>query len=1312
MVTETKASTDKGAPASALRSVGQWARIVAIVLSSLGLAFGGWLLATSQVVVGDAHQRNWQDLEVLTDAMESWPRALALMAPAGYDKLNLKRAPHPDIGQFSFEYAPCASLAKDHDRFFLPGVVADEGDRLQVIGALDGQARAGTCFATAIELDRLLPLDRQAPGFAALLIVTPDAKVIEQVGKPRLPVTTLGPLVPVVAFARSTVAVASNSEKAGAVVETTTLGSNPGVVKITIADVDYMAYVRPFTLRGPAAACSNKPDGAKPDSAKPDGAKPSGTSNVQTVAHGPSIDQPCQFYAVGLMPSDRLRHAWLSPPTVLLGGFGLTLLFLVALLPLARLLLIGSAEYASRPQVIALFFGLHAAVAVAMLAVLFTFDLASEREGAHAEAVRSARDLAAGTQIELLKFVRDSIECRNRPKSAPDLHFAEFHFAGNFDSEGKLIPATGASCGATAIPNNTNVSARAYFQDLTRAPLHSITPSRTDYALGAIRGQADGLDQVAIAIAPKPESDPGTFVISTILRSLQRPVLPLPERFMVVDTSQPALPVLFHSVTARAGVEALASQVSRPGEIGAALASLTGGDATFTADYEGRNTMFVARRVGQTHWALLIFYATDDIDVTAGWSAARALSSWASLFVPLMLVGFAFVLVRKGWLRRLWPFEAARHLYREATWNLVVVGMLIGLLAFTRPPFGVLALVVLFVLTVVAGRFAAILRQPPDCDALTVATERHYQHFILATLFCISAAPMAVIWGDAHAFSTERVDAARLAGFKNALAEQDAAQRATAIATNGKFMPQPRSSFHLAPGSWRPPSPSSTFSARIWRQQGGVASDGATHCIDPQHLYFQFCWKPTTDKTVDVDSLGVEPHGLTWPSRLGAATLMLLVALLGGVIWVAVQLGFLSLTGFGTPLGAVSWPKLTIGGESNTAARKLALARTSVLVAPQRVVRDAVEAPADAYVVNLADQLLGKSDQTIAHDVAAGETQLVDENAPPSVAAAPHKKARQVFSGLELILRDPVRRRVALDHLETAVSDLGKTGKPEKLVVIAEMSPLERIIDAYESQDELDEQGSRAREQWRWARLFQSFTTFSFDPIDKVNPKELHERWPDPDHPCRILAEELRWLPGQVIDGAIANSTKMKAEPDLYPHDGDTYREHYSKNIIDWASSIQPATGAAAIDYLRSNLIEHYEQCWLSSSLAERVVLDAIARDGFVNMRKAIALQSLVRRGLVVLDPAPRLMNFSFALFIRQVERPETIQKWRDKQPRSTWSLAQVPLAIVFPAVLVAFVVAAVESGQQLNELVPLLAAGAPTLLGMILRSGRGSTGS
>lgn len=54
-------------------------------------------------------------------------------------------------------------------------------------------------------------------------------------------------------------------------------------------------------------------------------------------------------------------------------------------------------------------------------------------------------------------------------------------------------------------------------------------------------------------------------------------------------------------------------------------------------------------------------------------------------------------------------------------------------------------------------------------------------------------------------------------------------------------------------------------------------------------------------------------------------------------------------------------------------------------------------------------------------------------------------------------------------------------------------------------------------------------------------------------------------------------------------------------------------------------------------------------------MESALAMRSLVRRGLVRLEPVPRLMNDSFAAFVRQAERPQAIARWKQEVRRSRW---------------------------------------------------------
>jgi hypothetical protein len=416
----------------------------------------------------------------------------------------------------------------------------------------------------------------------------------------------------------------------------------------------------------------------------------------------------------------------------------------------------------------------------------------------------------------------------------------------------------------------------------------------------------------------------------------------------------------------------------------------------------------------------------------------------------------------------------------------------------------------------------------------------------------------------------------------------------------------------------------------------------------------------------------VAERGHATPANLPEISVILLIALLlGGLIYGVVHFGIRALTRFGLPPGAVIWPK-----------PELPLPDRSLLIAPQQAVRGWISDRDKALVVNIGEVLLRAPDETFTSSDGSGRRLLPAWNALKS-------EPRLVVCGLELVLRDPKRRLVALDYLERAATTVSRVGSAEQaaLVVIAEMSPLERILDAFDLSNE--------REDLRWPRLFQDFTTFTFEPVDKVFEVQLKKL----KSPHRVLARELRWLPESVIDAALGG------HPSNIRLDPEECREHYSPKIIDWALAADPLTAAAAVNYARANLIEHYEHCWAASSLAERVILDALARGAFVNMRKAVALQSLVRRGLVVMDPAPRLMNRSFALYIRQAERPATLAKWRKEQPRSAWALARLPLMILLPVLVIGMAMAASESGQEVTALVSVLAAGLPTLLGALFRN-------
>lgn len=1298
-------------PSTTLSRIGQGARVAGIALVSLGLAFGGWLLITSQLVVSSAHQRNWQGLAVIANALESWPRDLTVSAERQFSiaKQDAKgeKSAATDLGEVIFHYSACPKDAGSA-AFFEPGQRPEETTRFIISRALNDDKK--DCFRAAVPLDRVVALDRTASGFSNVLIVAPDASVIEQVGDASLPVTKLSDLAPVLRFAKDAVVAIDKTSSAGisaansnaGKLDTSPLDSNAGVSTIRIADVSYFAYVRPFTLSGEGQTCPGPADTKAPQT---------GTT-LPSASPPPNAKRPCTLYAVGLMPTQALREAWFKPPPSAFTAFGLALLLVLALLPLLRLVLIGGNESVSRLHVIAIVFGVQAAVAIATLACLFAYETSGERKGAADEARMAVQSLAAGTGEEMRHALDQVRTCRPVEQSAGGTGSREagpIEKAGIFQKEpGEKagIKPDDMSCGAS-MPSSTDVGARRYFLAVGRAG--SMMLDGRPYVVDQVRSQLDGRRQTVIAMRTKQ----GVLVTTTTLRSLISPILPNPQQFLVVDGGDPALPVLFHSQPERAGVENFVDHGRvRPDIVQAVMElALQHGNpepVTFTTTYDGRDTHFSATRIPGTRWVVMVYHRFDEIDAIAARTTFWALAAWASIALVLALLGVgALLALRRPW-RRLWPFEAASKTYRCATWWMLG-GAVVEIVPAAIGWHYAVPLAILVSVPLVVGCCVKLLGISPTDAPLTVPTERRYRYLVLATLACASMAPMIALWSDARAFNRDTVDAERVEAVRKSVTQWIDQQQVLQASTSPK---------DPAGGAWpgvrirgeiELPAAHQSFIGTLFKVATGFRPEPAAACRAQGLDGIWSCWhsrdwaRAHASSDNGLEAIGVRPHAMpSEPSGLAWLGLFLLAVALAMLVRCAVYYGLWSLTGFGIPLNSVKWPSLVLGTPTPPDAKGLPLTRRTLLVAPQQIVRDAVST-GTSISFNFAGLLPLSNDRLTA---------VIGDDGQPTIGPKWCKMGyslpRLVVCGLELVIRDQARRRAALSYLESAVAALSGPGAClAQVIVIAEMSPLERILDAYEAPGTADTAAVAAREDLRWARLFQDFTTFSFAPIDKISSARLEREFGSARSPARLLVEELRWLPGNVIDGAIANEKAIRARGAVYPLPACRYRAFYTRKVITWARSVGPCTEAAAIDYLRSNLIEHYQQCWASSSLAERVVLDAIARGCYVNMRKAVALQSLVRRGLVILDPAPRLMSRSFALFIRQAERPDTLENWRAGQPRSAWALARLPIAVLLPAAVILFAIAAVESGQDLAALIPLLAAGAPALLGLVFRGGR-----
>ena len=382
------------------------------------------------------------------------------------------------------------------------------------------------------------------------------------------------------------------------------------------------------------------------------------------------------------------------------------------------------------------------------------------------------------------------------------------------------------------------------------------------------------------------------------------------------------------------------------------------------------------------------------------------------------------------------------------------------------------------------------------------------------------------------------------------------------------------------------------------------------------------------------------------------------------------------LFGLATPLEAVTYPPLALSEDF----AQLRLPPKVMIVRPPLGLRELFRNY--GHRIDLSDETL---------TVIAG----------PKVTPAWDPPRHYVLYNLELTLREPERRRAALRYMEKLAEKPAVRDGRATLVLLAELTPLERLLQAYEhekllAKDDADaglETIRRQREDIRWAKLLEEFHTYIFSRSDKL----LRDRRPGESDIDLAVIDEVAGLPERVIATLLPAGTHVPVATTLR-----TTAEHdllYRPPIRRLASSLNAASPEAAIDFIGLMLIEHYQQLWSASSRAEQLVLYNLATHRLPSMAARDALKSLIRRGLVAFDPVPRLFNKSFAGFIQHAERPQTLRRWKADAPKGGWRFAMWPLLIVLPLGLLALGAAILDSGQPLVALLPLLVATGPALL-------------
>ncbi len=1338
----------------------RWLALFFGVVAIAGVGFLLWLSAQAFSQSSTLDARRVRALNIAADYIAKWPAVATTIAQTSlYHRSRndaLKAADngstyyaylyHPEFGDFQVKYArgpnKCETKVEiDKNRLTVEGEALGiskdlpEPEMTYIQRARNaswvppGKEENRICFIIAnLDLKKVAP---QLGSFSHLLLIKEprksdgkspaaqqqdtnseanwrDGRVVAWVGKSELPIKRLSDL-PALELEVSKVAATAARTYLDPKMQAAGQGAEHGKrdalepFDSRVAGKDYRFYWRPiiFDLPGEAADPAQEPD---------------------------------SYYLVAVSPSRIAPEPGRARTEV--AAFALALFMLIALMPVVKLALLGPVDSMKAIEVAAICLGIVAAAALGTALWTGVRDVLVARTAASTRVARAAARLVGTIDKELhdtlLSFEMDRIS-QGLGKGGSDKLVAGFAPVIAVTSVPKisrvenlvLLDANGRQAAGTVmnaardhVGANFDLGDRVYFR---RAMDEDFAPASDQLAkelskrsactiwkgieeglvFEQIRSRTDGAPKTIVAAklhqpahgltdcsSKRTDStgknvrlEPNVVVGAFVMPSMLVPTMDSGIRYAVVDVTPDAVghPVLFHSDSHRANVEQfdeslsaptrarLFSEIGGPVPCGSAYNSMVKLPKVFTGIYEEEATLLAAARVPCTDWAVIAFKSRRLVDAQAEKPAVHAISAWASLTIlPYFLWMMAAVL----WGKRAWvwlwpePTKAKKDAYLTLALLLGGAAILAIVLVQSGAPFkgflisAVSALAAFgWLAWVHYGQEKAEQRTKEPLDdaseapddlgnSLDVTTERRFSAFTVMLLLLVSVMPIAALSADARAYFAQTSVVDQLAA-KQA-AEHDRIELRSKIARMEGIKTLP---VKITPETKVDcPSCPHRFTEHLRR------AAGYDHKLLP---------------------LPAEPtHWLVGATHLEFAdrfTLFSLALIITLILVLAIWTSFWGLFGFGVSIEAVEYPRLPVVQITKTwwlLKEWMLPPRFLVIRAGDHHLKAMQE---NAVEMDLNDDISNKRELTVP-------------------ARNPARPSLLLIRNLGLLLGDPGSRQEALRRFEQI---LIRQGDPPgfRVAILTSLTPLERLLQSFERErDENDELGeeqktkarldrAKHREDMRWSAVFEQFTTYFHAARPRAAPPGLE--W-EGDVVKRIW-RELEYVPDPVVAAMIWDPKTPLLE----------------QEILTWARNTARKTNQprAVIDHLASNLIEHYHLMWSLSSRAERLLLYRIAHGHVPNIAKAYALRSLVKRGLIVLDPYPRTMNKSFAQFVRHVEKPGTIKNWRRTQEHGFWDAARLPFVLAMPLAVGVLVVATIRSGGSLAAIIPLVVAAGPALI-------------
>lgn len=1306
-----------------------WMRVTLVLLAVIAGGLAVWLYATDSGRTRSGDMAAVREVSIVASNFRSWPETAHQIArtnlyhPGEEGVVSLY---HPEIGRFAVTYSAVPPAAPGRESSSADGDEPAYGcipsptsrcidivdGRMTVRGvALGPPAGDGDPYhARAVAQQRVLPpgtdiihyVIRDLPlesvltlpdSFDHVLIVEgasatigaelPALKVVAQVGRPEIPIRSLNELPRLRDQTASLAEAAAKLDSSGSaegLASALGAGEQPDAlipVDSRIAGKAYRLYLYPVSIA--------------------------------------ATDRTIDFYVVGIAPAGG------GPFDVDLTGaaaiaFALALAILLALTPVIKLAFLGPVDGIRRLELTGICAGLLLAAAMSTSAVVLVWDVLRAREAAHGAMARQAERLASSMHGELKTQLAKPMDpllgslvpdpgIAARPGAI--IRGGADGLAGLpqpntlffLDGRGRQALDTPILARRDQPGADWDVADRSYFR---RALLGELDPGSAalaapavtgcrgfhGFAVEQVRSRPDGVAKTVAAVplisatanayamigkAADPLAgqdgcaatlaqlggEGRVLVLSFVMAPMLGPRLEAGSGYAVIDLGERDWPVLFHSQRGRAHIEYLEAGLDPSTR---RLVSAVAADVPTAADckagrmavhkvvggYEGTQRLVAIARVPCTRWAVLSFVDRDRVDRAAARASVNAVMLWLGVaFLLSLLLGAVTVVRSASGLRSwdwLWPDEARKMVYARlwpAGAAAALVGVSLALAGFGLPAL-LLGVVSAAVLLWRISRPVAVVRDP-----LGEATEAHFRRLMLVFLLLLGVVPVLGLSADARTHFREVAAYAQM--------EADAAADALAARESASI----RRVFRLA---WRDrPFPEAAPTAEVMPPEGPLSLTAAAREI-----------AIGSDAIVPVAAPGALSPGI--PRPVGLVLLTLFLGLLAGLIAVAVRTVGRSLFGFGVALEAVDYPRFEeLGGDGPRRIRLETVRPCFMAIGAPSWVRSALMAAAEAE-----------------HDLY--EVTASDEEASAVVLpAGGGPRSLLLLHDFELLFRDADRRQRALELIERLLEDQRRqpADARTRIGLIADLSPLDRFLQSSEHREGADPDMERTRwtnaEDIRWSRILEQFTNYVYRAAPRAETGLTIEPG---DKALRLVLDELAYLPDHVVEAIIP----------------DTSAGLEAREIVEWAKrkQLDRQTEAAIVDFLASQLIEHYHYLWSVSSRAEQILIYRFAHGQLVNIAEAYALRSLVRRGIVVLDPVPRIMNRSFAQFVRHVEEPKRLRIWQQSQPDGLWTRLKAPLTFVLPLLLAFFAILMIEGANSIASTVPLLLAAGPAVLNII----------